>query len=101
MRTSVGTLVLLAVAGLSQAYQPSVRLRSPCSLALRRVDRVILRAESDDWGEEEQTTPPTAPQTRTEPERDLFVPIFALLSIAGFTAAYAWETLRFVIYPDG
>lgn len=66
-------------------------------------------AESDDdWGDEvvdkEETARPlplTPPTTRTEPERDLFVPIFALVSIAGFTAAYAWETFRFVLYPDG
>jgi len=28
-------------------------------------------------------------------ERDLFVPIFALVAIAGFGACYAYETLRY------
>ena len=34
-----------------------------------------------------------------EPKRDLFIPIFTLLAIAGFTGAYAYETFK--LYSNG
>jgi hypothetical protein len=35
-----------------------------------------------------------APSSSTAPERDLFIPIFALVSLAGLFGAYGYEMLR-------
>lgn len=38
-------------------------------------------------------------QQTQEPERDLFIPIFAVISLTGFFGAYAYETFR--LYQQG
>ena len=59
--------------------------------------------EEDDWGVArrivEQEVKPSSASPRTEPERDLFIPIFTLVAIAGFTGAYGYEMLR--LYSRG
>ena len=64
--------------------------------------------EDDGWDDDSSndettstTTPYTSPtqlssnsQQQQEPERDMFIPIFALVSVTGLFGAYAYETLR-------
>jgi hypothetical protein len=62
--------------------------------------------DDDGWGEtqvdqqqvlqelRESPKAVTTPSSSTTPERDLFIPIFALVSLAGLFGAYGYEMLR-------
>jgi hypothetical protein len=51
--------------------------------------------EDDGWDDgPQQLTPIVPPKVQKEPERDMFIPIFALVSIMGFVGAYAYEMAR-------
>ncbi|CAB9519188.1 expressed unknown protein [Seminavis robusta] len=66
-------------------------------------DSSSLPTEEDDgWGDVSDVPEPPQPaavQSAEEPERDLFIPIFTLVSVVGFGGLYAYETLR--LYLNG
>ena len=59
--------------------------------------------DDDEWGSEtsieQSNNVVDASNSNTEPERDLFIPIFTLVSLVGFFGAYAYETFR--LYSQG
>lgn len=65
---------------------------SMADLEVRRQElRSLQKARQSSREEQQQQQPSSNSQ---EPERDLFIPIFALVSILGFTGLYGYETLR-------
>jgi len=63
------------------------------------------KKKNDGWGEgtgeyfevtSASSTPPSSPDV---PERDLFVPVLALVSLTGLSAAYLYESIR--LYANG
>jgi hypothetical protein len=57
----------------------------------------ISDEDTDGWGEETSSTDPLP--TVTEPDRDLFIPIFTLVSLTGLVGAYGYEMAR--LYSQG
>mmetsp|Transcript_4599 Transcript_4599/g.5315 ORF Transcript_4599/g.5315 Transcript_4599/m.5315 type:complete len:112 (+) Transcript_4599:44-379(+) len=59
--------------------------------------------DDDGWGEianlQKEIQSSKSTQTKKEPERDLFIPIFALVSLAGLFGSYGYEMLR--LYSRG
>lgn len=93
----------------SSSCQPKADNRQYIKFLVRAMSD---KSEADDWQDEKSVTEArnyiimtvNSSVRRTtmkeeEQQQDLFVPIFSLASIAGFTAAYAYETFR--LYQNG
>ena len=66
-----------------------------------RAPSQLFETEEDDtdgWGEpdtnREQLSPIVPPKTPKEPDRDMFIPIFAVVSILGLFGSYGYEMIR-------
>merc|ERR1711862_322847 len=88
-------------------------------LTVRATPKTPSDDEDNGWGEENKMkeeiieketnkdfllsdlSPPSTNlgKAKQEPERDLFIPIFTLVSLTGFFGAYAYETFR--LYANG
>ena len=53
-----------------------------------------LYAQDNDWNDNEGKDDKPLQSVPKEPERDLFIPIFALVSLAGLFGAYGYEMMR-------
>uniref|UniRef100_A0A7S2UBS4 Uncharacterized protein n=1 Tax=Attheya septentrionalis TaxID=420275 RepID=A0A7S2UBS4_9STRA len=58
----------------------------------------ISDEDKDGWDDESSSMEPLPPPV-TEPDRDLFIPIFTLVSLTGLVGAYGYEMAR--LYSQG
>ena len=75
---------------------------SPSSTADKNNNKAVLESlKSERRLSQQQQQSQSAPSTskQEEPQRDLFIPIFTLVSVVGFGGLYAYETLR--LYMNG
>jgi len=95
-------LLFFILASASRAFDmhPLTRFTKPVWQTQLTPRRVSDDGWGDDAAEATVTTNTPSPQPSPPPlpppsqERDMFVPIFTLISIAGFSSIYAYETFR-------
>lgn len=99
--TTIATLLLLCLSISNAWVTVPISTRACLNFKSIRAPSQLFETEEDDtdgWGEpdtnREQLSPIVPPKTPKEPDRDMFIPIFAVVSILGLFGSYGYEMIR-------